>query len=255
MPLTEASDYKCLKSALLKRYQLTEDGFRKKFRAARPEKYESPKQFVVRLNNYFCRWTDLAKIEKDFSGLKDLLLREQFINGSNADLALFLKERHPLTMDNMADLAEKYVEARGGVFGQDRQIFSSFQRTDKVREHPQRSNTNVVNKPIGHDRPLDRKPHYFGSERTGPRQLSFDQRQSRMCYKCHKPGHLARNCWSSGSPMKVAGLIEHDDESTSFQQSLNQSQQHSASPNLSSVLNVTRLSSLTVAHHHQMPKE
>ena len=41
LPDEDMSDYNALKTALLKRYQLTEDGFRAKFRSARPEKGES----------------------------------------------------------------------------------------------------------------------------------------------------------------------------------------------------------------------
>ena len=49
---TAAVDYKQLKEALLKRYELTENGFRKRFRGGKPENGESPEQFVTRLNRY-----------------------------------------------------------------------------------------------------------------------------------------------------------------------------------------------------------
>jgi len=67
-----------LKQALLKRYQLTEEGFRKKFRTSLPEKGENASEFAVRLDRYLSRWTELAEIEISFQGLKDLL-KEQFI--------------------------------------------------------------------------------------------------------------------------------------------------------------------------------
>ena len=44
-----------LKLALLKRYDSTEFGYRKRFRKAKPESQESPGQFMVRLNNYFTK--------------------------------------------------------------------------------------------------------------------------------------------------------------------------------------------------------
>ena len=47
-----ANDYDQLKEALLKRYDLTEDGFRVKFRDAKPEVGDSPEQFIIRLQNY-----------------------------------------------------------------------------------------------------------------------------------------------------------------------------------------------------------
>ena len=132
LPVTDASNYDSLKSALLKRYHFTEEGFRNKFRSARADKFESPKQFAVRLDNYFCRWVDLAKMSKVFTGIKDLLLGEQFINACSVDLPLFLKERNPKDITIMAELAEKYIEARGGIFSQDSKLTqSSFYRSDR----------------------------------------------------------------------------------------------------------------------------
>ena len=58
----QASDYDYLKEALLKRYQLTEDGFKRKFRSARPEVGESPAQFLARLASYLQRWVELANV-------------------------------------------------------------------------------------------------------------------------------------------------------------------------------------------------
>lgn len=51
LPTADSSDYDKLKAALLKRFELTEDGFRKWFKAAKPEKGESFVQFMRRLCN------------------------------------------------------------------------------------------------------------------------------------------------------------------------------------------------------------
>ena len=45
-----AQDYDRVKLALMKRYDLTEDGYRRKFRATKLEVDESPEQFIVRLD-------------------------------------------------------------------------------------------------------------------------------------------------------------------------------------------------------------
>ena len=59
MPMDQALDYKALKTALLKRYNLTEEGFRTKFRESKPDQGETVFQFVARLDRYFCRWTEM----------------------------------------------------------------------------------------------------------------------------------------------------------------------------------------------------
>lgn len=47
-----ALDYDQVKNSLLKRLNLSEDGYRAKFRDAKPEAGESPEQYIVRLKNY-----------------------------------------------------------------------------------------------------------------------------------------------------------------------------------------------------------
>ena len=108
---TDATNYDKLCDALLKRYQLTEEGFRQKFRSSRQETGETAGQFVVRLSNYLSRWMELGKVEETYGSLRDLILREQFLSVSNRSLVLFLKERKITSIDEMVELAEQYNEA------------------------------------------------------------------------------------------------------------------------------------------------
>jgi hypothetical protein len=87
---TAAVDYKVLKEALLKRYDLTENGFRVRFRNSKPEDGESPDQFITRLKLYLTRWIDLAKTEKSFEALWELFVKEQLIDACPEDLAIYL---------------------------------------------------------------------------------------------------------------------------------------------------------------------
>ena len=58
MPPEQAGDYPALKKAVLKRYQLTEEGFRLKFRDSKPEQGETVFQFMARVVRYFGRWAE-----------------------------------------------------------------------------------------------------------------------------------------------------------------------------------------------------
>ena len=108
-----AKNHDSLKQELLKRFQLTEEGFHSKFRTSKPEVGESPSQFVARLCNYLDRWMSLADALRNFDGLKDLILREQFISSSSKSLSVFLKECHPKTISEMTSYAEQFIEAHG----------------------------------------------------------------------------------------------------------------------------------------------
>jgi len=80
MPPDQANDYDGLKAALLKRYLLSADGFKKRFRSAKPEAGETPSQFLTKIDNYLERWIELAKVTKSYEGLKTLIVQEQYLS-------------------------------------------------------------------------------------------------------------------------------------------------------------------------------
>ena len=112
MPKEDALNYDKLKVALLKRYELTEEGFKRKYKKCRPENGETFQQFTTRMKSYFTRWIDMASIEKSYEGLQDLILREQLTFICNRDLELFLCEREPKSLEQASKLADQYKEAR-----------------------------------------------------------------------------------------------------------------------------------------------
>jgi len=109
---TEARSYSKLKTALLRKYQLTVEGFRKQFYAARRGKDETASQFVCRIEGYLDRWVQLAEIEQSFDGLRDLIAREQFLSVCDEHLAIYLRERSPKELSDVVKLADTYLDAR-----------------------------------------------------------------------------------------------------------------------------------------------
>ena len=112
MPKEDALNYDKLKVAFLKRYELTEEGFKRKYKKCRPENGETFQQFTTTMKSYFTRWIDMASIEKSYEGLQDLILREQLTFICNRDLELFLREREPKSLEQASKLADQYKEAR-----------------------------------------------------------------------------------------------------------------------------------------------
>jgi len=115
MTAAEALDYDKLKVALLKRFQMTEEGFRTKFRVSSAQSGETVSQYSVRLESYLERWVELGTVPKTYDGLRDLMIREQIINTVSKSLALYLRERNPKSVKEMVDLADLYNEAHQGV--------------------------------------------------------------------------------------------------------------------------------------------
>jgi len=171
LSVEQASDYDQVKTSLLYRFQLTEEGFRVKFRSTKPEQSERYLQFVDRLHSYLVRWMDLGKTPQRFDALKDLIIREQMLNVCDKDLSLFLKERKPKSADEMAKMADNYVEAHNAHYLVGNKPKKEFVNTKNfVREVQSRLGKNPEQK------------------------WKSSESEARHCFVCGKRGHFARNC-------------------------------------------------------------
>ena len=188
----EATDYDKLSDALLKRYQLTEEGFRKKFRSSKQDIGETAGQFVVRLSNYLSRWMELGKVTENYDGLRDLILREQFLSVSNRNLVLFLKERKIKSVTEMIELAEQYNEAHSVSDNTDKQPFLY-----RLEGRP-----GVI-----------RKDNFRSPGSDDPRQEKVFK--DRVCYGCGKSDHIIRDCpqktFTRSRPNLKAVFLEADE--------------------------------------------
>ena len=77
---------------LMKIYDLTEDGYHREFRTLKPETDESPNQFIDHLSTYLERWVKLSETEQSFKGVRDLIVKEQFINSCSKELTVYRRE-------------------------------------------------------------------------------------------------------------------------------------------------------------------
>jgi hypothetical protein len=111
IPDEDLGDYQTLKMALLKRFQMTEGGYRKRFKNSHIESGETPDQFVARLRRYLTKWREMAGFEATFEGIEMLLLKDQFFVTCSKDLRTFLKERDKMDLREMTSCAEYYLEA------------------------------------------------------------------------------------------------------------------------------------------------
>ena len=58
-------------------------------------------------------WLELSHTKLSFEGLKDLIVKEQFIDYCPKELAIHLRERATETLVQTAKIADQYLEAHG----------------------------------------------------------------------------------------------------------------------------------------------
>jgi len=177
---SSVADYKVLKTALLARYQLTAETYRRRFRNCERRDTETFAMFASRVDDTLGKWLELSGI----NDVRQLVALEQFLSSLNADMAAYVRERKPKTLKEAADAAEVYFEAHNG-FGEGTRVRG---RGGLSRSEP----------------------------RPEPVQGSPSELDGRACYVCASPLHLAQSCpqrkgkgWKTGettsSSMMVAG--------------------------------------------------
>ena len=186
MPKEDALNYDKLNVALLKRYELTEEGFKRKYKKCRPENGETFQQFTTRMKSYFTRWIDMASIEKSYEGLQDLILREQLTFICNRDLELFLREREPKSLEQASKLADKYKEARYVDI-----VSLTYKNNERSRSRSNSESRSRSRSPIG----------------RGPNQGNQGYPRVR-CYSCGGP-HVRRFCPQLKQGIMKAGAVDY----------------------------------------------
>ena len=205
MAAEDARDYLKLKQALLGRYELTEEGYRAKFRSARPEKNESPPQFITRLQTYLRRWIELSGVDQTMEGVTELLLKEQFLESCPSDLVVHLKMNDG-PLPHLASCAETFLSAHkrsytGTYDKMSRRSAQGLPREEKEEKVKPR------------DEMAKQKTKCFKCRRTGHRSFECTAvpraESERQCFRCLRTGHLARDCKEKregGKEVKAGGV-------------------------------------------------
>ena len=114
----DAEDYTALKSALYKRFNVSVDSARTRFRETTLDKGETYEQLHVRLTKRLDKWLQLeagdssAQEEIKNTVVQDLMLREQFMRCCTRELQIYIRQQEPASSSGMAAIADKWSEAR-----------------------------------------------------------------------------------------------------------------------------------------------
>ncbi|RUS68894.1 hypothetical protein EGW08_023343 [Elysia chlorotica] len=175
----DVKNYDAIKLALQKRYNLTEDGYRSMVRQCKPEEGENPGMFVVRLKTYLEMWIKLSATEQTYDSLRDLFVREQFIDSSPTALSVHLREKRLRSLDELSRETDAYLVARN------RQMCKSKSSTH---------GNNGLFKSNGCEH---KTAVCFLCNKTGHRaadcRTNIDVRYDVRCFKCRKVGQRQKH--------------------------------------------------------------
>ncbi|KAK3776550.1 hypothetical protein RRG08_050722 [Elysia crispata] len=103
-----------------------EDRYRQRFRTCSPEKGENPSMFIVRLKTYLELWMKLAEAPQTYEALRDLFVKEQFLDSSPAHLSTYLRESR---LADLQETAERPSTARCYSWAKQASHFQEGRRT------------------------------------------------------------------------------------------------------------------------------
>ncbi|XP_041834204.1 zinc finger and SCAN domain-containing protein 21-like [Melanotaenia boesemani] len=166
------------RTEVLKKFNVTEETYRQRFRNTTVPAGESVRETYNRIKGLYRRWMRPENRSKEQIG--ETVVLEQYLRMLHPDVRTWVKEHDPQTGDEAADLAERYLAA-----------------------HREPSRLKVT---VGKPRFEESKPCGSNwSERVdmGAGKTPAASRKPFVCYYCQQPGHKASFC-----PLRKSKSVE-----------------------------------------------
>lgn len=109
MDMSNSEDYEKAKAAILAKYEITADTYRRRFRSLEILLGETLHELYVHLKDLFSKWVKLVK--STLKEISEMMILEQFLRMVHSEMKVWIREYDPRTAEKAAELAEIFTAA------------------------------------------------------------------------------------------------------------------------------------------------
>ena len=205
MTTEDATNYQRVKAAILHRYNITEDTYRRRFRDARKQSGESFTEMVIRLYDLVKKWMASCETVEE---VLDRMVVEQVVSTMSTDLRIWVTERKPESREVAGRLADSYIQARQNEGGRNdgRKKIAGPKSRDVTQQ-----GTGDGNRDPKKCRSCGQEGHWAkycpkkteaqtteGCHKGDPKSSPVVKMERVKCYNCQRFGHFAADCPEKG---------------------------------------------------------
>ena len=189
LPTGESKDYDGVKAAILKRYGVSEETYRRRFHASTRNVGETNRELAMRLMDLQDKW---LKTPSSVQEIKEVIGIEQFLTTLPLEKRAWVKERKPDTCVKAGELADEYELARI-LESQDRAADTLPRKLPPVTSKKWCSYCKTAGHVKGECSKLAQKRERDPGPNT--REAPEPTRKPPIrCFNCKREGHIAAKC-------------------------------------------------------------
>jgi len=179
---SDCQDFSTLKKSLLTAYEFCPEVYRQKFRKLSKTASETHSDFAFRLTFAYRRWLQNLNAYDNLESVREVFLMEQFLDTTSVDPKLWLTDRQPKSLEQMARLADEYLALRKS-FSATTEQSQPLNETILVNANTQNSLKSGTNSQKG--------SRFF---RQPCQNNDWSKPKTFKCFWCNKPGHRISEC-------------------------------------------------------------
>ena len=134
LPISECADYKYVKNAILKAYELVPKAYCQKFRNYHKQESQTHVEFAHEKEVYYDRWGNSKEVGTDFEKLRQIILIGEFKRYVRDDIKTYLNEQKVENLAKAAAYADDYALTQKSTFNKNRSFGSTKKSFPEVEK-------------------------------------------------------------------------------------------------------------------------